>query len=349
MAVNAAGQPSVIYDSVYLAHDTGAHPERAQRLHYTMTALQANGLLDVLPVSKAAPVSREDLLAVHTPAYVESLERFCAGGGGMLAPDPTYASPMSYTAALAAAGAGVLAVDMLFSAPVRPSFALVRPPGHHALPDRAMGFCLFNNVAVAAKYTMRRYGLERVLIVDYDVHHGNGTQDIFYRDGRVLFISVHQHPLFPGTGFAHEVGAGPGEGATINIPLPPGSDDLDYEQVFDAVIAPAARRFQPELILVSAGFDAHWRDPLASMNLTVSGYATLARQLLGLAGELCDNRVAFLLEGGYDLEATAQSVEATLRVMLGETPRDGLGAGFEKAVGRRAAGPIAEARRLHGL
>lgn len=347
--MNAAGQPLVLYDSVFLAHDTGAHPERAQRLSHTLANLRTNGLLDDLSTCKPEQVDREDLLAVHTPGYVQSLERFCTTGGGMLAPDPTYASEMSFQAALSAAGAGVKAIDLLFESPARPSFALLRPPGHHALPDRAMGFCLFNNAAVAAAYALRHYGVQRVLIVDYDVHHGNGTQEVFLRDGRVLYVSVHEYPLFPGTGFVDEIGAGSGAGATINVPLPPGSDDLDYRLVFDEVVTPAARRFQPEAILVSAGYDGHWRDPLASMNLTVSGYAMMAQRIVELASELCGGRVAFLLEGGYDLEALAQGVAATLRVMRGEAPTDGLGEGPTRAIGGRAARIVAEVRRLHNL
>lgn len=343
-----ASKLAIIYDPVFLEHDPGEHPERPQRLSHTLSVLRARGILDTVPVLVPGAVPTEWLTAVHSPDYVRFLERFCASGGGMLALDPTMASRRSFEAALVAAGAGILAVDRLFGAGGQPSFALVRPPGHHALPAQAMGFCLFNNIAIAATYALRHYGVARVLIVDYDVHHGNGTQDIFYRDASVLFFSVHEHPLYPGSGFPEEVGEGPGKGAAINVPLPPGTGDSAYRQVFEQVLVPAARRFQPEAILVSAGFDAHWRDPLASMRVSIAGFAALAEIVHDLALELCQGRVAFFLEGGYDLEALAGSVAATCEVLLGAPPKDPLG----KAPVQREpdiSRILATARQLHGL
>lgn len=323
--MKAAGKPAIIYSSRFLEHDTGDHPERAARLRRVLGDLDDAGTLAQFDLLTPAPVEQEWLTRVHDPAYVRFLEDFCAAGGGLLAMDPTPASRLSYNAALYAAGAGTLAVDELLSASPRPSFALVRPPGHHALADRAMGFCLFNNIAVAANYAVERHHARRVLIIDYDVHHGNGTQDIFYHDGRVLFFSIHEHPLYPGSGFADESGAGDGELATINVPLPAGTGDRGYAKAFSEVLLPAARRFRPDLLLVSAGFDGHWRDPLASMNVSLEGFAHLAQVIFALSREVCDGRVAFFLEGGYDLEVLSAAVGATCAAILGRPFFDPIG------------------------
>jgi acetoin utilization deacetylase AcuC-like enzyme len=213
------------------------------------------------------------------------------------------------------------AVEAVAGTNARNAFALVRPPGHHATPNRAMGFCLINNVAVAARYALRRLGVQRVAIVDYDVHHGNGTQDIFYHEPQVLFCSTHAAPFYPGTGSVGEMGdRASAPGTTLNVPLPFGTGNRGYRQVFAQVIAPALRQFRPELILVSAGFDAHWSDPLGPMVLSVSGFAELNRTLLALADELCEGRLVMTLEGGYNLEALAASVLASLRQLLGRDP-----------------------------
>jgi len=342
------GGPAVIYDEVFLAHDTGEHPECAARLVRTLAVLQETGLLDGLEVLSPRPAPREWIETVHRPAYVRAVESLCATGGGAFDLD-TPVSARSFEAALAAAGAGLLAVDLLCASPARPSFALVRPPGHHAEPAEALGFCLFNNIAIATHYALRRHGAERVLIVDYDVHHGNGTQHAFYEDGRVLYFSVHQWPLYPGSGTPEETGVGAGEGRIINVPLPHGTGDEGYLEVFGRVLVPAARRFQPDLILVSAGYDAHWRDPLANMSLSVAGYAALATVVKGLAAELCQGRLAFFLEGGYDLDALAYGVAATLDVLLGLPAADPLGPSPYRSRRQGALQAIAVACRIHGL
>ena len=228
----------------------------------------------------------------------------------------TVISPGSYDAAMLAAGAATAAVDAVMEG-ARAAFALVRPPGHHARYNSAMGFCLFNNMAVAAQHAVKKYGLERVMIVDWDVHHGNGTQDYFYERDDVLFFSSHRYPFYPGTGAANETGRGKGEGYTVNVPLPAGTGDGRYKEVFDDVVAPLARRYRPQLILVSAGYDAHLADPLGGMAVSVAGFSEMARTVRSLADEIaeCEGRVAAVLEGGYNVEALAASVMATIGAM----------------------------------
>jgi acetoin utilization deacetylase AcuC-like enzyme len=213
---------------------------------------------------------------------------------------------------------GVLrGVDAVMTGEVNHAFALVRPPGHHATPDEAMGFCLFNNVAIAAKYALGKYNLKRVLIVDFDVHHGNGTEEIFYTDPKVLYFSTHQYPHYPGTGAIGDDGAGEGKGANVNVPLPAFCGDREYKRAYEEILVPVARRFQPQLILVSAGYDNHWADQLSAMQLTVDGFAEIVAIVKRLADELCQGRLLFSLEGGYNLEALSQSVKATFEVLLG--------------------------------
>jgi acetoin utilization deacetylase AcuC-like enzyme len=249
-----------------------------------------------------------------------------------------------------AAGAPLVAIDAVMKGEINNAYCLVRPPGHHALPDEAMGFCLFNNVAVAARYALDMHGLERVLIIDYDVHHGNGTQDIFYEDPRVLYFSVHQAPFYPGTGASDELGAGAGLGSTINVPLPAGTGFEIYEPVFRQVLAPAADRFDPQLILVSAGFDAHWDDPLGSMALSTAGFAQLTKIIIDLANLLCDGRLVMLQEGGYNLDAMAGGVASCLNFLLGDDAAvDGLGPGPDRNYRLNTDVLIAELRRIHQL
>jgi acetoin utilization deacetylase AcuC-like enzyme len=232
----------------------------------------------------------------------------------------TYTTSGSWEAAQLAAGAAVTAVEAVVTGRVSNAFALVRPPGHHATPTQPMGFCLLNNIAIAAHYALDTLRIERVAIVDFDVHHGNGTQDCFYDDGRVFFCSTHAWPLYPGSGDMNEVGAEDGYGATLNLPLPHGTGDKGFQLLYDEVVLPALRRFSPELILVSAGYDAHWDDPLGPLTLTIDGYTALTQRLARLAGEICGGRIALVLEGGYSLPALAGGVVASLRVLLGHEP-----------------------------
>ncbi len=330
-----------------LAHDTGSHPESAARLNAIWDALQAAILPETVAWLTPAPATVEQILRVHSPRHVDFIRELAGRGGGQIGLD-TIVSRRSYDAALLAAGGAILAVNHVHANPGARAFALVRPPGHHATADTAMGFCLFNNVAIAAKVALTELGLERVAIVDFDVHHGNGTQDIFERDGRALFISLHQFPLYPGTGRAEEVGDSLGRGLIVNVPLPPGRGDRAYDEAFDRVVEPALRRFRPQLILASAGFDAHWADPLAEMRVSTSGFVGMAERLGQLADELAEGRLALLLEGGYDLEALASSVVAVVQVLSGGVPRDPLGPSPDGALANVT--PILDrVRHLHHL
>jgi acetoin utilization deacetylase AcuC-like enzyme len=306
-----------VYDPIYLEHDLRGHPENQQRLRTCLQVLEEHGMLDRLTPIPAVPISPERLHRVHSPSYVEQVQRMAQQGGGHLDMD-TYVRPASYDAALVAAGGLVEATRAVLDNQVANAFALVRPPGHHALRSRGMGFCLFNNVAVAARYALAERGLDRVLIMDFDVHHGNGTQDEFESDPAVMYVSTHQYPHYPGTGHWRETGRGDGVGSIVNVPLGGSVGDEGLAQIFREVVGPAAWRFQPQLIFVSAGYDAHWDDPLAHMYLSVGGYASIAQALKDLAEELCDGRLVWTLEGGYHLEALAYSVLNTFAVLLGD-------------------------------
>ncbi|MBA2753812.1 MAG: histone deacetylase [Chloroflexia bacterium] len=310
---------AVLWSDAFLGHDTGAHPENPGRLRAIHAELTRRDLLAGRPDVPFAGATDEQLGRVHGAAYLASLRALSRAGGGSLDPD-TVVRPDSLAVARLASGAAIAAVDAVLGGVVPRAFVLVRPPGHHATPDRGMGFCLYNHVAVAAAHA-RAAGVGRVAIVDWDVHHGNGTQDAFYADGTVLYASMHQSPAYPGTGATRETGTGPGLGATVNLPLPPGTDDGTYLDAFDAVILPRLRAFRPELVLVSAGFDAHREDPLAALLLTEDGFAALAARVLAVAGDAAGGRLVAVLEGGYHPPALARSVVATLAVF------DGMNAG----------------------
>ncbi len=302
------------YNPAEEGHDLPGHPESHRRIEAVSRLLREDGILNRLRSVEATPVSLDRLMRVHSREYIQRVEQVADWGGGHLDPD-TYVRPSSFEAALTAAGGAVNLVEAVLSGRAHNGFALIRPPGHHACPNRGMGFCLFNNIAIAARVAQAEWQLDRVLIVDFDVHHGNGTQDVFYRDPGVLFFSTHQWPFYPGTGSLRETGEGPGEGYTVNVPLPPRVGDTGYQQIFDQVLIPLAERYRPQLILVSAGYDAHWDDPLAHMKLSIAGYAALLQRLIELADTWCHGRLIVLLEGGYHLEVLAHSVLTTLRLL----------------------------------
>ena len=307
-----------VYDPIYLRHDTGKHVENAKRLEAIISHLERTGLTQRLTPIKPRAVTIGELSLVHDEHYISHIQDVAQRGGSWLDVD-TVMSPNSYEAALYAAGGVIRATEVVMNGEVDSAFALVRPPGHHATYGRAMGFCLFNNVAIATKYVLANYKLERILIVDFDVHHGNGTQAAFYDNPQVLYISTHQYPFYPGTGSIEGTGSGAAKGTTINIPLPAGSGDIEYLEVFEQIIIPVAIRFKPQLILVSAGYDAHWADGLALMQVSVTGFAQMAKIIKGLADELCNSRLVFSLEGGYNLTALSASVKATFDILLDNT------------------------------
>lgn len=301
-----------------LEHDTGAHPERAARIAAVESALGERDWLG-WDVRDSQAATREAVCAVHPERYVESIEAASAAGGGALDAD-TIVSPGSYVAALHAAGGAIEVVDGLLGAgddAPRAGASLHRPPGHHALPAQAMGFCLFNNVAIAARRALDRWDAGRVLILDWDVHHGNGTNDIFHADPDVLFVSIHESPLYPGTGPASDTGSGAGDGFTVNLPLPGGSGDPAWCSLVEHVVAPLGLEYRPGLVLVSAGFDAHARDPLASCEVSAAGFAQMAASVRALADDL-GVPLGVVLEGGYDLQGLSESLAATLEVVGGD-------------------------------
>lgn len=307
----------LVYHPAYLEHDMGAgHPESPNRLRAIMQQLEQSGTAARL--TRIAPRKAEDewITQIHTASYLEMLKAEAPATGRVSLDADTSISPGSLTAAYLAAGGALAAVDAIMSKDVDHVFCAVRPPGHHAEAGHAMGFCLFNNVAIAARYAQKRYGLSRVLIVDWDVHHGNGTQHSFEEDPSVLFFSTHQFPHYSGTGRATERGRGAGEGFTINVPMEAGEGDEEYRAVFQKTLVPAADAFKPEFVIISAGFDAHQDDPLAGMGLTEEGYEDLTGIVAGIAKRHANGRILSSLEGGYNLTALSASVDRHIQALL---------------------------------
>lgn len=298
-------------------HDTrGAHPERAERLQALHDHLDATGLAQALVAIAPRHADVSWLEKAHAPEYIAHVKAQCAQGVPYMGDFETMLCPLSFDIARLAVGATFEAVDAVMDGRVDAAFCAVRPPGHHAERDRAMGFCLFGNAVIAARYIQETHRLARVVIVDWDVHHGNGTQHILEADPSVFFFSIHQFPHYPGTGRADETGIGEGEGFTLNAPVPAGSDDELYLRVFDDVFLPAMRAFQPQFVIVSAGFDAHRADPLSGTLVTESGFAEMTKRVLAVANEHAGGRLISVLEGGYDLGGLSHSVAAHLGVLM---------------------------------
>lgn len=312
-----------IYDPIFLEHDTGEHLENKERLEAIVRHLEETGLTDELVLVKPRAATADELALVHDKKYIKNIKEFAEKGGGWLDAD-TFASARSYEVATYAAGGLLEALDKIFSGELSCAFGLVRPPGHHASAKQAAGFCLFNNIAIAAKYAVYKHGLDRAMIIDFDVHHGNGTQEVLYGNHRLLYLSIHQSPHYPNTGAIEESGRGMSRGTNVNIPLPAGCGDIEYLRVFREIVEPIARRFKPELMLVSAGYDVHNDDDMGGMQLTTSGLAMITAVIKGLADELCRGRLLLSLEGGYEQEALASSVAAAFYVLLGSKKAESL-------------------------
>ena len=307
---------AIVRDKRFIEHQTPiGHPESPKRLKALNEMLDQTDLGRHLTCILPAAAKPADIALIHTPEYIQRIAATANYSQSSLTAD-TIASRGSYEAALLTVGGLFEAIDRVVHGDIDNAFALVRPPGHHAEKSRAMGFCLFNNIALGAKFAVKHLGLKRVLIIDWDVHHGNGTQHLFEEDASVLFISTHQHPHYPGTGVFTETGRGPGEGYTINIPLPRGYGNAEYAAIFESLLRPLAIDFSPELILVSAGFDTHRSDPLGGMLMSEQGFAGLTRSLMEIAQECCQGRLVLSLEGGYHLTALSESVKAVLNEMM---------------------------------
>lgn len=302
----------------YVEHDIPGHPERPERIQAIWRELDRAGLTARMKRVEPVLASDAQIAAVHTEAYVKLLNWLATQEQAIQFDADTYALPVSAHIARLSAGGVIAAVDAVLRGTADNALAVVRPPGHHALDHRGMGFCLLGNVPIAVRHAQHAHGLKRVLVVDFDVHHGNGTQDMFYQDDSVLVISTHQFPFYPGSGSVYETGDGGGLGYTINVPTRAGMGDKTYRAIFQRIVWPAARRFQPELIVVSAGFDAHWKDPLAMINLSLTGYAYLTHELICMAEQLCGGRIVFALEGGYDAQVLAHGVRNIAHALLGD-------------------------------
>ncbi len=310
------GKLAKVYHPQYLLHDMGfSHPESPKRLQAIIEHLEKCQLLDKIEDIKVRQATFEELNWVHTRDYILKVAQTSGKSGEYLDPD-TFAGPESYETAILAAGGLLQAVDAVLDKQADQAIALLRPPGHHAESSYAMGFCFFNNIGVAAEYLIKKHGFKKVAIVDFDVHHGNATQHMFYDRSDIFFISTHRYPFYPGTGAAEETGRGAGKGYTLNLPMQVACGDLEYQQIFNEKLIPALKEYQPEILLVSAGFDAHEWDPLGGMCVTPQGFGWMVEQLQKFAQDHCGGKVVYTLEGGYDLKGLALSMEQVIRNLL---------------------------------
>ena len=306
----------IIYDDIYLKHDTGPdHPENSARIINTIEHLRSANCWQKLDIKKPRAATEAEVSAIHSTSQIEQIAEIARSGGGYLDPD-TYVSSDSYEAALNAAGAPLTAIDLIMDKKVYNAFCLVRPPGHHATPEKGMGFCLFNNVAIAAKYIQSRYSLDRIVIIDWDVHHGNGTQDAFYDDPSVMYFSMHRYPFYPGTGAEEETGKDSGSGFTINIPLSYNTEPQEYLKFFEEILEKRVKPFKPQFILISSGFDAYRLDPISGLSLEASDYNKLTKLTQNIAKDCCDGRIVSCLEGGYHLLDLPKCIEEHLNGLM---------------------------------
>ncbi len=339
-----------VSDARYIEHDFPGHAEHAGRIQAVWEQLEQQNIIRQLLQLPATAVSDEQILSMHASRLLQRLNDVSLQDRTVRIDHDTYGLPVSLEIARLAAGGVIAAVDAVLTGASDNAMAIVRPPGHHATPERSMGFCLLNNIAIAARHALDRHGINRILIIDYDVHHGNGTQDVFYDDAAVMFVSLHQIDIYPGTGYLDETGAGVGRGFTLNLPIAAGHGDGSYQALFEQVVEPAARRFNPELMLISAGFDAHWVDPLASMRLSLRGYDWLARRCMDLAEQLCGGKIVFVMEGGYDLPALAHGWRNIAHALLGQDALSDPYGDAPSAHGRATIAPLVEkARQIHSL
>lgn len=311
------------YPEGHKSHQELGHPERPGRVEALCRGLETAGWWDKYPKLLPMEVPQDILRSVHDPAYLARLELACRQGDRL--DMDTYTTPDSWVLAMNAAGGGIAVANSVWKRKTKRGFALTRPPGHHATTNRGMGFCLLNNIALAAEYSLQVLGAKRLAIIDLDLHHGNGTQDIFWERADVFYFSTHQFPYYPGTGGTYEVGSGAGKGTTANFPLPPGSGDTAFQEIMDELILTLLNQYHPEMIFVSFGFDPHWRDPLGQLQLSANGYKYLISQLTEWADKNCDGRIALFLEGGYDLEAASACGQAVVSALLGIPWQDPLG------------------------
>ncbi|MBN2091509.1 histone deacetylase [candidate division KSB1 bacterium] len=306
-----------IFDPIFQHHNLANHPENASRLESILKYLEMTKILAELHPITSRMATREELLLVHSADYLSEVEEK-SRQSEYLDPD-TYTTPDSYLAAATAAGSLIALANAVLSGEVKNGFALLRPPGHHALPNQGMGFCIFNNEAIAAKVALQWPGVKRIAIIDFDVHHGNGTQAIFETDPNVLYISSHSFPFYPGTGNMNEIGSGDGKGTTVNLPLSERSGDSIFKKVYSEIVIPVIKRFKPDFIFINAGYDAHFKDPLGNLGLSLSGYSWLSQLLVDLASEVCQGKIIFSLNGGYNLDVIKIAVANTIKILLGRS------------------------------
>jgi len=305
----------IVYDPIFLKHTQPGHPENADRLNAILNNLESYKLLPLLENVPSRSATLEELCYCHSENYIQRIKEVCKQGDGYLDPD-TYTTKFSFDAAATAVGSLIDLTNKICSGSLKNGFALVRPPGHHALAEGGMGFCIFGNAVIAAKAALKNFKLENVAIVDFDVHHGNGTEAMVKDDSNILYISTHQFPFYPGTGSKTEIANDTAAGTMLNIPLEPGVGDKGFQRIYNELIIPKLAKFKPGLIIVSAGYDAHWNDPLANLGLSLTGYSWISKTLVNLSENLCNGRIVFTLEGGYNLDVLSSGVANSIKALL---------------------------------